>query len=49
MSSNALLPLLLMDSSSNNEPLIMFMAMMGNQQCGPVHIGDHFAAPAVTY
>ena len=39
MSSNAILPLLLMDSSSNNEALIMFMAMMGNQQCGyPQHI-----------
>ena len=46
MSSNALLPLLLMDSSSNNEPLIMFMAMMGNQQCGPVM---HIAAAPVTY
>lgn len=46
MSSNALLPLLLMDSSSNNEPLIMFMAMMGNQQCGPVM---HIAGAPVTY
>lgn len=41
MNSNAMLPLLLMDSGSNNEQLIMFMAMMGNQNCvNPIHIMD---------
>ena len=28
--------LLMMDSDSNNQELIMFMAMMGNQQCNDV-------------
>ena len=46
MGSNAILPLLLMDSKSNNEALIMFMAMMGNQQCGPVHVNHIIGADA---
>ena len=33
MGSSAMLPLLMMDSDSNNQELIMFMSMMGNQQC----------------
>ena len=33
MGANAMLPLFLMDSNSNNQELIMFMAMVGNQDC----------------
>ena len=33
ISSNTMLPLLLMDSESDNSELIMFMAMMNNQNC----------------
>ena len=33
MGSNAMLPLMLMDSEGNNEDLIFFMMMMNNQQC----------------
>ena len=38
MSSNTMLPLLLMDSESDNSELIMFMAMMNNQNCDSVEI-----------
>ena len=33
MGSNTMLPLILMDSESDNSELIMFMAMMNNQNC----------------
>ena len=33
MGSQAMLPLLMMSSDSNNNELIMFMAMMNNQNC----------------
>ena len=33
MKSSAMLPLLTMDSDSNNQELIMFMLMMNNQNC----------------
>ena len=33
MGSQAMLPLLMMDSDSNNQELIMFMAMMNNKNC----------------
>ena len=33
MGSSAMLPLLMMSSDSNNQELIMFMAMMNNQNC----------------
>ena len=39
MGSNAMLPLLLMDSKSDNSELIMFMAMMNNQNCHPIAPG----------
>ena len=38
MSSNAMLPLLLMDSDSDNSQLIMFMGMMNNQNCYPMQL-----------
>ena len=39
MGSNTMLPLLLMDSESDNSELIMFMAMMNNQNCPPIAPG----------
>ena len=36
MGSQAMLPLLMMDSDSNNQQLIMFMSMMNNQNCAVV-------------
>ena len=33
LGATSMLPLLLMDSSSNNQELLMFMSMMSNQQC----------------
>ena len=33
MGSQAILPLLMMDSDGNNQELIMFMSMMNNQKC----------------
>ena len=33
MGSQAMLPLLMMDSDSNNQELVMLMAMMNNQNC----------------
>ena len=33
MGANAMMPLLMMDSGSNNQELLMFMSMMNNQQC----------------
>ena len=33
MGSSAMLPLLMMNDESSNEELIMFMAMMNNQNC----------------
>ena len=40
MSSNTMLPLLLMDSESNNSELIMFMAMMNNQNCDTASVPE---------
>ena len=36
MGSQAMLPLLMMDSDGNNLELIMFMSMMINQNCHPI-------------
>ena len=36
MGSQAMLPLLMMDSDSSNQELIMFMSMMNNQNCAVV-------------
>ena len=33
MGANSMMPLLMMDSSSSNTELIMFMSMMNTQQC----------------
>ena len=33
MGAQSMMPLLMMDSSGSNQELIMFMAMMGSQQC----------------